>query len=363
MEVDSIVEGLQSFLQKDRKNSRAPDNFDETLVATCVCGDNKSRSLLKISFRAWFVVLFAPNCRDIIAKLDHSNVDLLAQRLETETAHETLNQLLKKVLAGDGPAAKIRRALVVTGGSGTSVPKDWIESAEIHRIKKRKWFTGNSPDNDEVQDGQHVEETPREQQRHDDASSPSLASRLSHDARMYTTAEQHAQGLLQRSQPLAQRLPRVFPQRMYDAIVKTDIYSAVLVLTHWSPSFVTLDIDVHKTAVPELVSELFGETIRYTDEKENPGWKLILKGGSEVVLSAEFKFDRARDQGIKTVLGDQVHEAISKDPVRYLEVQMGEGLTRRVSMTICPGPSSRLHIALDASVMMALESALWFSIV
>lgn len=251
-------------------------------------------------------------------------------------------------------------ALIATAGSETSVPNDWIKSAEIQRIKKRKWFTGNSSDNGEVQNGQHVEEG---QQHHDDDASPSLASSLSHDALINTTAEQHAQNLLQRSQPMAQQLPRVFPQRTCDAIVKTDIYSAVLVLTHWNnPAFVTLDIDVHKTAVPELVSELFGETIRYTDEKERAGWKLILKGGSEVLLNAEFKFDRARDQGIKNVLGDKVHEAISKDPVRYLEVQMGEGLTRRVSMTICPGPSSRLRIALDASVMMVLENALWFNI-
>lgn len=109
MDVDSIVNGLQSFLRSERNIRKAPDKFDEALVATCVLGGDKSRSLLKISFRAWFVVEYAPSCWETVAKLDNSSVDALARRLQTETAHQTLDEQLKNILAGDGPAAKIRR--------------------------------------------------------------------------------------------------------------------------------------------------------------------------------------------------------------------------------------------------------------
>lgn len=127
---------------------------------------------------------------------------------------------------------------------------------------------------------------------------------------------------------------------MCDAIVKNDMYAgASIILTHFSPSMVSPDIDTCRVAVPDLVKELYDETIR---DDAGQDWKLILKGGSEISIEGEHVFDRTRETGLRSFVGESVHAAVSKDPERHLEIRRGEALTRRVNLKVCAGPYSWL---------------------
>ncbi|KAK2590666.1 hypothetical protein QQS21_011646 [Conoideocrella luteorostrata] len=372
MTAELIVERLSPCLLEKRGSKKAPDSFDNRLIKTILRGDSKAQSILRTSFRAWFILELANN-KEIwkdVAKLDDAEVVLLAEKLQNEPAHASLDELVKHIFTGDTLVIR-NRNYILAEFKNCVLPHESLYPefpAEELRSNKRRRLGDGDPKSqeDQSQGGQerqdYGEDLSAQEER---GNQPQQLSQSSNtippiSAQIFNQIDDIV-GFPSPSLPLAESLPKVFKPRMCDAIVKDDLcVVAFITLSYLSPSTVHLDVDIYRASVPDLVNELYGETVRYD---EPSGWKLILQSGSEVSIESEFAFERARETGLQNFIGESVRAAVNKDPGRQMEIRRGEELTRRVSLKISSGPSSRLRITLDAAAMSPLETQLWFNIV
>ncbi|KAH7132780.1 hypothetical protein EDB81DRAFT_887901 [Dactylonectria macrodidyma] len=376
---NTIVAAFDTCLQTPQKDvNKAPTTLSKAL--SDVHHPNLSQ-LRKTSPKAWFRWVIVskenPNITGQINQLDISKIDELAGKIEKLKVHESVDQLYHHTFH--------------TSDRGQARRKAYGFPLYEGRRKRRRL---ESLDSEEQQEQQHEEQRQHEAQQHEErqpqeeeqaqrssfellGSAPRLTPQYTifpcgalsnhcdenvldvldamEASEIYPNPQSEANARQDKS-PKADVLPSVFPQRTCDRIVKRGSQAGITVsLT--DPSTSTLNIEIIRDKMPELAADLFDKRVRYGKTKAE--WVVEFDDGTDMTVT-EWKLERVDELRMQRVLGNFISMAIHNDPQRISERDVGDSLTRRLTLSADGNAHSPglLQVITDAAVMRQLENQL-----